>query len=222
MKKIFFLVFIIYQLCSIAQQDSLSNRILFNEFGFSLNYSKLSNNNNYNSNSSRFGYGVSVYHAGLKNKHVNLIFGLEFNSVKFHIDRLYNGHFSHYKDLLISINSLSLPLLCRAEFGNKHKVFIETGIRADAHPWTNMKGICVSYSPNSNYSETKISEPAALEGMSYFDLIPSIGFGLNYHYKSSAILFKVDYRYGIFPLYEYMDKFNNRYFNLSICYRKLK
>lgn len=197
-----------------AQNDSIP---FINEFGGTINKTRL--NDEYSSN--RIGYGLIAYHSGTKNKTANFIFGFEYNSIKFHKDIIWAGHFAYYKDLLISVNSLGFPILIRIGIGNRLRFFIELGARLEFRIWSNMKGTFESFYPNSNnqlvHHSEKINTSAALESMTPVDLLPTIGAGIIIKINKVDLLLKTDYRYGFTQLYGNNYRVNNQYMNFSLC-----
>lgn len=185
----------------------------FSEVVVSLNRTNIKNQNTENGN----GFGIGIFQSFLNNKKINLIFGFEFNRTSQLKKSIYRGHYAHSTNVKYSLNWISIPLNARIYFGERFKIFIESGIFVDIPFSARKKGTSHSYVPNDdNQFEYKESSFDKKESHIVFNYGLSFGLGIIIPISSVTLVIKPDYRLGLKPIYDYYDQINNKYFRINI------
>lgn len=197
-----------------SQWDST---IFFNEFTVSINRTAVKDNNTEN----RFGFGAGVYHSSSDRKMVNFVFGFEYNRTSQFKEGMYESRFTHFTDLTCYIQSISLPLAARINFGRTTKFFVEAGFYLDINLKAVLDGTRHYFGPNEDWSGILITESEFRKetGVKTLNYGPSVGAGVKIPVAKHAILLKADYKYGIANLEEYHGTINNRYFRFMLGFK---
>ncbi len=207
---ILILAFIFSYSLTFGQGDST---FFFDEFSISLNETNVNDNNT----NDGIGFGIGAYHAFSADKKVNLIIGFEYNKTSQFKTIMYEGHFAHSTDLTYYINSVSIPLTVRVNFGNKSKAFVETGPFLDLNIRARKKGTMHTYLPNANnqieYNEYEFDGKANISNLNYGI---SFGLGIDIPLSKYKLMIKPEYKFGVTSLYDYGDQIFNRYFRIMI------
>ncbi|MCK4922299.1 MAG: hypothetical protein KAS71_14705 [Bacteroidales bacterium] len=210
MRKLILIV--ILNLCSVIIYSQEDSTFSFDEFSVSINRSTVGDLNT----EDRFGFGAGAYHNFRPGKRINLVFGLEFNRTSQFKKYMYAGHFASSTNITYIFNSFSMPLSLMINFGNKTKVFLETGTYIDTN-WGNRKGTMHTFYTNEFHKEYDFDEKISNNGP---NLGVSIGMGLNIPVSKFTLIIKPEIKYGLFALSIYGDKVYNRYFRFMIGLKK--
>lgn len=193
-----------------------SNKYFFNEFSVSINRTELMNNNTEN----RFGFGIGAYRSFMPEKLISIIFGFEFNRTNQFKKSLYESHFANSMDITYHLNSLSIPLNSRINFGRRIKLFIETGIFLDLYISKIRDGVMYTYEINKqNQIEYKVFNFKGDANILNFNYGPSIGMGLMIPLSKYKINLLVEYKSGLRTLYDYRDHIKNKYLQLKLNFK---
>lgn len=209
MKKNLIILFILFSFFSSYSQEK-DAPFFFNEFNISLNKTNLSDDNT----EDRFGFGIGLNRLMIKQKKVNLVFGLEYNVTRQFKKNTYEGRYANATNLEYTLNNLSVPLNFRLNLGNTFKIFTEIGVFIDLIYSSQRKGTMRTYLPNSNnLNEFSIKEKANLSPINP-GISGSIGLIIPI-YKVESII-KIDYKLGLHELDSYKTSVLNRYYRLII------
>ncbi|MCB0478459.1 MAG: PorT family protein [Crocinitomicaceae bacterium] len=183
--------------------------IFFNEFSASVNMTMVQNENT----SPGVGGGVGIYRVWRNDKMVNIINGVEYNYSAFTKDKVYEGStYAYYDNVHYRMHNISIPVLVRFTFGERTKLFAETGGFMDFTVGANRKGVYKTTTDEGTPLDIAVHENANLR---YFNYGFSAGIGARIPVKGIDLLIKVDYKFGIRDLYKFDEKFHNRYLRLS-------
>jgi hypothetical protein len=216
MKKLFsFCCLLCFCLPAIGQTDSF---LIAKNFSLALNEFSLSVNNTTlrkNGAEDGFGFGLGVYHCFMKQRRVNIIWGLEFNLTNQYWDHMYAGRFSTDYDVTMAMGSLSAPLAARINFGKKIKFFIEPGTFLDLPVSSRVRATRVSYilDQDMHISGRDTTEYTG-KGANFVNYGFSMGIGLRIPVKKYELFIKTEYKYGF-------NKDNYNYKEISNCYLRL-
>jgi hypothetical protein len=170
-----------------------------NEFNLSINKSDLKDDNTEN----RYGFGLGMYHSFRSNNIVNIVLGIEYNMTSQFKKYMTMGITSHIEDVTYHLNDLSIPLLIRINYGNKTKLFFETGPFLDL----NIKTTRQTKDHSVDDEEKNISE---------VNYGISIGIGIKIPVSKYEIIIKPEYKLGLHKIYDYHESIYNKYMRLVI------
>jgi hypothetical protein len=188
-----------------SQLDSV---FFFNEFSLSANHTNLANDNTEN----RTGFGIGAYYSLMPERRFNVFFGFEFNRTSQFKTSIYEGKVSQSTNVTYHINTVSVPVACRVNFGSKTRVFIETGPFLDLNVRLRAEGTRQSY----NGGRTEYNETFGATGLV---LGTSVGIGMKFPIKNNELIVKTDYKYGFNPVSAYSEEVRNDYFRLMLGLR---
>jgi outer membrane protein assembly factor BamA len=211
MKALFFIFLLIIVSLHVYGQER--REWFFDEINISLNRTNLKNDNT----DDRNGFGLGVARSFMSGKRFNILFGMEYNRTSQFKKSIYEGHFTSSKDVTFTLNCISVPFGFRYNFGNKLKVFIDSGIFTDIMINSNRKGTKNSfYSVNSlppAYHETQFNENAGLQTSAGI----SFGIGTKIPIGKYELIIRPDYKFGVNELISLsMDQLFCRYMRLVI------
>jgi len=217
MKKLFsFCCLLSFCLPVVAQLDSFlipkNFTLALNEFSISVNNTTLRKDGAKDG----VGFGLGAYRCFMKQRRVNIVWGLEFNYTSQFWDNVYGGHFSSDHDVKISYGCVSAPLDARINFGKKIKFFIEPGTFLDIPIFAYSKGTRISYNFSQNMLSHTIdtTEYKGLGGSNFLNYGLSFGLGLRIPVKKYELFIKTDYKYGF-------NQGHYGYEHISNCYLRL-
>lgn len=209
MKNIFLIVFAL--LCTLIARGQDSSKFFFDEVGVSVNRTHLFDE----TTEDRFGFGVGAYHSFRPEKVMNIVFGLELYHTSQFKERAEAKRFSHREDVTYSINTISVPVGARVNFGSDTKIFIEPGIFGGFAIYSKLTGTVHTYSPNENNeiesNEYKVEEGAPLSNSAGFYL----GAGVRIPVSKYELIIKPDYRLGT----QLGEGIPNSYYRLNIGFK---
>ena len=181
---------------------------IIDEFTISANRSALQDDNSEN----RFGFGLGIYHAFLRDEKLDLITGIEFNHTNQLQKYVYQHHFSHWTDVNYTTNSISIPYGLRLNLYKNMKIFIESGGYIDLIVNSKQEGTFHYYPPmilREEYLRNMDLELQNTVGI-YF------GLGLKIPVYKRLMIIKANYKHGLIPLYSEPENIFNRYFSLHV------
>jgi len=206
MKHLLIILMLIILTNSIFGQDKVS--FFVNEFSLSINRTNINNANNVD----KFGFGLGIYHLFFNNKCCNIITGLEYNRINY-FTKFVNEYsqVGYGTNQTNNLNSYSLPVGFRLNYGNKTKFFIETGIIINYLIIINEKGT-EHISPQFTQYMKEESQ------YTYKSTTSSSGlyFGLGFRIPISKFELIIKPDYIIEQMGANYDNFINKYFRLSI------
>jgi hypothetical protein len=185
----------------------------FDEINISVNRTNLKNNNT----DDRNGFGLGVARSFMSEKRFNILFGMEYNRTSQFKKSIYEGHFKSSKDVTFTLNCISVPFGVRYCFGNKLKVFVDSGIFTDIMIQSNQKGTRQNYYYDNTqhlvYKETPFNEKAQLQTSAGI----SFGIGTRIPIGKNELIIRPDYKFGVNELISLsMDHIYCRYLRLVI------
>ncbi|MGM0478842.1 MAG: outer membrane beta-barrel protein [Bacteroidota bacterium] len=196
MRELLTYIFVFSCMTVYGQKKDLSEVV--NELDISVNRTISTRYSEYNE---RFGIGVGAKHIFFKPKKLNLVTGMEYNMNRFHIDNIYEGHWSYSKDVDYTLHNLSIPLYARWNVGNKIKFFLEAGGFLDFIVAGKRSG--TRHTSSSNLTGEKVFEfedDGDIYSVSYGT---SMGFGVSFPLENYSIFIKPDCRIGFADLSYY-------------------
>lgn len=183
--------------------------IFFNEFTASLNMTMVQNSNT----SSGIGGGFGIYRSWRNDKIVNIVHGLEYNYSAQTKDRVYEGSsYAFYNDIHYRMHNISVPVLVRFTFGERVKLFAETGGFMEFGLGSKRKGVYKTTDADGLPTNLNVHEEANLN---YFNYGFSAGVGTRIPVRGIDLLIKIDYKFGVRDLYRFDEKVYNRYLRFS-------
>lgn len=183
--------------------------LFFNEFTASINMTMVQDGNTNNG----VGGGFGVYRSWRNDKMINIVHGIEYNYSAQTKERVYEGSsYAYYDDIHFRMHNISVPLLVRFTFGERTKLFLETGGFMEFAVGSTRKGIYKTNDADGLPWDMPVNEEANLK---YFNYGFSAGMGTRIPVKGVDLLLKVDYKFGIPDLYTYDEKVFNRYLRFS-------
>ncbi|MFT5581556.1 MAG: hypothetical protein ACI9G9_000807 [Psychromonas sp.] len=189
MKAILFVFSILLTTSSVyGQQDT--NYVFFNEFDVSLNKTS-----SFSKTKGGYGFGIGAYIVPAREKRINVVFGFEYNFTQRFQTSIYGGHNYGESDVSSSFGSISIPLLVRANFGNKVLGFFQLGGFFDLGIYQKSKGVkhvnCSdSLSINCGTSQfSKIDNGFSIPGLIG-------GIGTRIPIKKKELILTIDYKFG--------------------------
>ena len=198
-------------LCTLIASAQSTNKFFFDEVSVSLNRTHLANE----TTEDRFGFGVGVYHSFRPEKVMNIVLGFELNHTSQFKERAEAKHFSHIGDVTYSINTISVPVGARVNFGSDTKIFIEPGVFGGFAIYSKLTGTVHTYSPNENNeiesNEYKVEEGAPVSNSVGFYL----GAGVRIPVSEYELIIRPDYRLGT----QLGEGIPNRYYRLNIGFK---
>lgn len=198
---------------AIGQSDS---SFAANEFSLSVNYTTLKKTGA----EDRLGFGIGVYRVFMKQRRVNIVWGLEFNYTSQFWAYVYNGHFSWNQNVTLVNGCLSAPLAARINFGKKIKFFIEPGTFLDIPIFTRSKGTRISYTFDQDMHFYGIDTTEYVGKGTYFlNFGFSFGIGLRIQVKKYELFIKTDYKYGFNKGHYDYEEISNRYLRLALGFK---
>jgi len=212
MKKVYSLALMLLLIGSLLYGQS-NSPVFFDEFSISISKANL----NKSLEKEGFGFGFGFYKNIFSEKMVNLVPGFEFNRSVQYFEQMSSGHYGNYTDLTIYINTLSLPVNARVNFGHKFKFFVEGGVFLDFTLGNKRKGMSHFYQPGTGEPPEEgfpFEDKLNLEGINYG---VSLGLGISIPISKIDLIIKPDYKFGVRTLYSYQDSVCNRYFRLSVA-----
>lgn len=221
MKKLFPLCCLFcFCLPAIGQRDSTLTAknftLALNEFSISVNNSTLRKNKA----GDEIGFGLGVYHCFMKQRRVNIVWGLEFNFTRQVWDYVYLTHFSWQKDVKLSMGSLSAPLAARINFGKKVKFFIEPGTFFDIPICSRAKGTRISDIIDQDMHVSGLdSAEYRGKGADFLNYGFSLGLGLRIPVKKYELFIKTDYKYGFNRGHYFYEEISNCYLRLALGFK---
>lgn len=215
MKKYGFVIAFVFIFCCAIGQNV--NNFIFSEIAISVNNTSFLENE-YKGKS---GFGMGVYHLINKDKKLNILIGLEFNRANVFKSSYHDSKLSHIEDVTFNINSASLPLGLRYNWGNKTKIFFEPGFFAETVVNAVVKGekyiVNTDISSNTTYDKLDYNEKINLK--STYGLYLSLGCKVPITPKLQ-LLIKPEAKLAMNPLYSSYEVLYNRYIRLScgLCF----
>lgn len=191
----------------------LDTTYFFNEFSFSVNQTNVKDYKTAN----RVGFGLGAHRCFRTDKRVSITFGFEINRTKQFKKYIYEGRFATVTDATYTINSFSIPITARINFGNKKIMFIEPGLFIDVNTTSRIKGTMYSGLPTQN-SHTVTAYDGGSD-ITNINFGPSAGLGVKIPIKRKAIIIRLDYKLGLRKLYTTYDQVFNNYFRLILAYK---
>jgi len=198
----------------LGQKDSTC---FFNEFTVSINRTAINDNNTEN----RSGFGAGIYHSSSDRKKVNFVFGFEYNRTSQFKEGMPESRWAHSSNVTLYINTISVPLSARVNFGKATKAFVEAGFYLEFNGKAKKEGTMSGFSPNEDLTgiieyEYDYSKKSDIKTLNFG---PSLGVGLKIPLGKHKIIVKADYKYGVKNLSQYRSTILNRYFRLSMGYK---
>jgi hypothetical protein len=191
------------------KEEAVEVDLFFNEFTASINMTTVQNDNTSNG----IGGGLGIYRSWRNNKIVNIVHGLEYNYSSQTKDRVYEGSsYAYYDNVKYKMHNISVPVLVRFSFGEKTKLFVETGGFMEFGLGSKREGVYKTTNQDGAPLDINVKEDANLK---YFNYGFSAGFGARIPVSKVDLLIKLDYKFGIPDLYTYDEKIYNRYLRLS-------
>jgi hypothetical protein len=208
---IIILYFIFLSIIAYGQNDSIP---FFNEFSISINRTDLRDNNT----NDGYGFGLGAYIDFWAKKKINILVGFEYNRSSQLKKYLYEGHFANSTDVTYYINSLSIPLITRVNFGNTIKIFAEAGVFVDLNVGARRKGMMHTFFPDENNRiENKDYEFSEMAILSILNYGISYGIGLKIPIKKCELIIKPEYKWSRKVLSKYYNtEILNKYMRLMI------
>jgi hypothetical protein len=199
MKFIFFFLLLFISTNYLSQ---INRQYFLNEYSFCVNHSI------YNQKINTFGYGFGGYFIHDDTRNHCIISGLEFNySKQVQAYEFTGGHdtgMNNNHDFLLSIKSISIPILFRIKFGTKKKLITDTGIFFEK---IHSSKKILDLSPSENSALYTFSS-----GMNIypFNMGVVLGFGVLYSFKTYDLILKPELKFGYF---------NNRYIKICLAFQ---
>lgn len=138
----------------------------------------------------QIGLDFGAYHSYRLDKHVNPIFGVEYNLMRFSILDMYNAQY--YSDVQCSYHLLKFPFSVRFFLSRNKKVFIEPGLYAVA-PVSNMFTVTVTVIEDGVMKEKQTKDHFASTPGAGF----SFGLGAQFPLKKGSLLVKGGGSWGL-------------------------
>lgn len=184
--------------------------LFFNEFTVSANMTMINDPNTTNG----FGGGFGIYRSWRNDKIVNIVHGIEYNYSSQRKDKVFEGSsYAYYNNALYKMHNISVPVAARFTFGEKTKLFLETGLFVDFNLSDRRVGVFNTTDQDGIPMEVEVNEDANLD---FFNYGFNAGLGTRIPIKGLDLLFKLDYKFGIPDLYRFDENFYNRYLRFSI------
>lgn len=159
----------------------------------------------------RLGFGIGVYHTFRQKKNINFKIGFEYNRMVRFLPLNYFSYTNLGKTCVL--NNVAIPMTIRFNFGEKTKLFVESGTYIDCPLKSTQKGYVES---NNHLSVVKISKENV--NTLNFDFGFSGGIGIRIPIKNKELIVKTELKIDD-RMYEFdKDEFFNRYYNFSIGY----
>ncbi len=171
---------------------------------------------------SRAGFGLGLYRTMLPQKRVNLLLGLEYNYTSRFTGRLFKGKYSKAYDVTYSVSSISMPITVRGNVGKQVKFFLEAGVYFEVNIGGREKGTIITYFYPSDengkvyFKETQYNEKDDVSSINYGF---SAGIGISIPLGKHYLIIKPDYKFGMVPVYDYMDALSNNYFRMIVAFK---
>lgn len=159
------------------------------------------------------GFGISLKRIWFSDNRINLVSGLLFEKTRYFDDYMQCGHFCHYENMKFNIYSFIIPLMARANAGNKYRFFIESGPSFEIIPLKWGKGTEVSYPPPGNRSETGISGDFEHD---YTDFAANIGFGFLFPVNNYNFIVSSTYHNSFKSIFNNQENELTEYFTVKI------
>jgi hypothetical protein len=189
------------------------NSYFINEFSLSVNRTMLYDDNTEN----RFGFGGGVYGTFLAKKKINILTGMEYNMTSQFKNEMYEGHYAYSTNVTYFLANISLPVTARINVGKKIKFFVEAGAFIDMCVGSRREGTMHTYHMEDNYHFVYTEHTFSGGGdCATFNYGPSCGIGLKIPVSKHELLFKTDYKCGLYVLYDYLDQIENRYLRIMV------
>lgn len=159
------------------------------------------------------GFGVSIKKVWFSETRFNLISGILFEKTKYYKAYDQCGHFCHYEDMTYNLYSFAIPLMLRANAGEKYRVFIQIGPAFEITPLKWGKGIEVLYPPNTNTTEAEISADFEHE---IIDFGANLGIGITFPIKHHKFVLTSAYHSSIQSIFSDQQHELTEFFAIKI------
>ena len=148
-----------------------------------------------------FGAGLGAYHTFRRDKHFNIMLGLEYNYTSQYVGYMHDSHFSNYDNIITRNHIISIPISARINLGQKTKFFIEPGIFVDI---AFVKQNIGDYSYSIPKSDSGYDSGNKKVNELYFGLNAgfSMGTGVVIPAQKIDFLIKADYRFGLVSYFQ--------------------
>jgi hypothetical protein len=185
----------------------------FNEFTLSINRTNLKNENTNNT----IGFGIGTFHVFLSDKKINLIMGVEYNRTNQLKKRITENHLSHSTNLKYTVNSLSVPFDIRINWGDKIKLFLESGFFGDLNIRVKRSGTMHVYLPSGNnqieFKKFEFDETVQVFAINYGF---SFGIGMSIPLSKYQLTIKPEYKFGLNDFFYNGDRIVNKYYRIIL------
>jgi hypothetical protein len=232
MKVLLVVLFLfIHSLTLTGQEKSKSLR---HEFSFSISRTDLKDRNTTNLTGAGIGYlyiannkkilnvymGFSITNTRQVKKEVYETYSTNYYLFQSKVLSMYsNNLFAYSKDVEYSVNSFSIPVSLRFNFGKQFRAFAEAGCFIDVNAGTRKGTMMIksdSYDPDAPWIGYKFEDNAWLTGMNYGYIA---GLGFSYPVGKTEIITKVQYKKGLVNLGTFNNDLRNSYLLLSLGFR---
>lgn len=193
-----------------GQETNIFNKL---DFGILTNKSINLDSNSEN----KYGAGLGIYFCNENSFRIKSSYGIEINSYRFLINRLYESHFAHSTDIKYNITNLTISFNLRYYLPNFNRLYIEFGPYSDLYIHANREGLLHSYIPDDNFN-TEYLEIPFKEKVSVNNIV-GLELGLTYLFSFERInlFLKPIYKHGFNNYKEYLDyRLLSNYIVLSV------
>lgn len=214
MKKVILMFFIIFSFAKVvfSQKDSC---FIINEFSASVNRTVLKDANT----KDHMGLGAGIYHSFRSNKKLNILWGLEFNRTTQFKEVIGEGHSTTLTNVTCRINSVSIPLTARINFGNTFKLFFEAGTFVDLNVIARWKGTMYTTTLTQNnvvFDQHDFNTVADIASINYGT---SVGIGVKFPIAKHTFAVKSDYKLGLAGELNSREEIKNNYIRLVLAFK---
>jgi len=209
---------IVFTLCSFlvyCQNNDVQKSILF-PIETSISENQLVSNGNNVRN--QMGFGVSVCRIWFSEKRFNLVSGLMFDETRLYKKEGFKDYYSalsicSYTNMQFTLQSVSIPLYLRANFGHTHRFFIEIGPSFVFDSKLQGKGTEEIFPFNASSYKKEVSK--GFEGLA----IPfgaNIGAGFKFSVKNIKMFVESSYHCYLISVSQDGTNLNYRYVSIKL------
>lgn len=148
------------------------------------------------------GFGIKYYF--LASKRFNIIPGIEYNQYRFSFERISYSHYGSLYNVTYYLKRFTLPLAIRYNWGNKIKIFAQTGVFVEVPNDTRKENY-----PNQwpYFEENNLGEKVMTRVGTTLNYGYQMGLGASFPISQFRLTLLVEYRHGLKPLNEYYEQF---------------
>lgn len=164
----------------------------------------------------RYSFGFSINHVFMAKKTANILFGVEYNCIRFHTDLSNQEFYYGSADLNYKLHYLSVPLGFRVNLQHHPSIFLETGVYMDIMLNSNVQGTTQTFVRYKygylKYDPIEIDEPTPIESNTgvYF------GVGVKVPISKFELLIKPDFKLGFGHTPIGKSEFYNLYYRINV------